>query len=332
MSKKNNLWFTRRGNQVRGPYPAGMIRRYILLGRILETDELSADQSNWKIVTSYPNLYPEELTLDLNEPENRERLRLARLREDERKFGDRRDRYDGAPDDPDEMRHKRTGIERRDDEPMEALRHREIKTEFTESLTRANQNERYYVRILLVATFLISVVALAATYAPKRGIAINNCNSDAAPYVNWSNCRIDGMKLTDEELTGAQFRNSSLTSADLSRSKLKGAEFSYANMSNASMSNADLSDAVLVGTTLRSANLSYTKLHGANLRYAILHNSILIGADLSNADLTHAMLNGAYMEGVNLEGAILDKAIWTDNTVCAPESVGKCIPLLPDKQ
>ena len=327
MSKKNNLWYTRRGKQVRGPYPSGMIRRYILLGRILETDELSADQSRWQSVTAFPELYPEELKVDLNDPENRERLRLARLREDERKFGDRRNRYDGTADDPDEIRHKRTGIERRDDEPIEALRHREIKTDFTESLARANQKERYSVRILLVVTFLISVVALAATYAPKRGIAINNCNNEPAPYVNWSNCRIDGLKLANEDLTGAQFRNSSFTGADLHNTKLKGAEFSYANMSNVSLSNADMSEAVMVGTTLRSANLSNAKLQGANLRYAILHNAILMGADLSHADLTYAMLNGAYLKGVNLEGAILDKAIWTDNTVCAPESIGRCIPV-----
>jgi hypothetical protein len=322
---KRNLWFTRRGKEVRGPFPAGMITRHILLGRLLETDELSFDQRDWKPVIHFTELYPEVMMLDQDDAENREKLRIAQMREDERQSGDRRSMYDEVKDDSDDIRYKRSGDERRDGETIDALRHREIKTDFRKTQDKDKPN--YYFHITLVSVFLIAVVALAAIYSPKRGISINNCSSDAAPYVNWSNCYIEGMSLENEDLTGAQFRNSTINGADLRGARLVKSEFSYANLSNARLQAADLTGSVLIGATLRSANLSNTTLQGANLRFAIMHNTVLINADLRNTDLTHAMLNGADLNGAMLEGAILDKAIWTDNTVCAPESVGKCIPL-----
>jgi hypothetical protein len=324
---KKNLWYTRRKHkEVRGPFPAGMISRYILLGRILETDELSADQSDWKPVSYFPELYPEEMKLDLSDPENQERLRMARVREDERDAGDRRqDQVQSG----DKDRHQRSGKERRDDEPESLLRHREIRTRLLKSLGK--NEERYYFRIALVILFILSVILLAVRYTPKQGIAINNCTNPPAPYVNWSNCRIEGMQLARQDLTGAQFRNSTLNGADLRGATLVDSEFSYANMSNARLSAADLSNADMVGATLRSANLSNAKLDHANLSFAILHNAMLVNADLRNADLTNAMLSGALLQGAKLDGAILDKAIWTDDTVCAPESVGKCIPVKKPK-
>lgn len=320
---KKNLWYTRRGKEVRGPYPAGMITRYILLGRILDTDELSTDQSEWKPVLYYTELIPEEMKLDLNVPENQERLRLARVREDERSYGDRRQRRASSADD--EFRHKRSGRERRDDEPEELLRHREARARFLKSFSK--RKEHYAFRITLVVVFIIGVIMLSVQYSPKPGVAINNCANPPAPHVNWSNCSIEGMQLATENLTGAQFRNSTINGADLRGAILSDAEFSYANMTNAKLVSADLSNADMVGATLRSANMTDAKLAKANLSFAILHNAVLTNADLRNANLTHAMLNGAVLNGVKLDGAILDKAIWTDNSVCAPQSIGKCIPV-----
>ena len=319
---KKNLWYTRRDKEIRGPFPAGMITRYILLGRIIDTDEVSVDQADWKPVISFSELYPDEMKLDPSLPENEERLRLARLREDERNAGDRRqnrtltDEY---------ILQMRSGRERRDDEPEELLRHREIRTRFWKS--QGKREERYAFRITLVVVFIVSVIILAVVYTPKQGIAINNCANPPAPYVNWSNCRIEGMQLATENLTGAQFRNSTINGADLRGAILADTEFSYANMSNARLLSADLRNADMVGATLRSANLTDAKMIKANLSFAILQNAVLINADLRNANLTHAMLNGALLDGAKLEGAILDKAIWIDNTMCAPESVGKCIPM-----
>jgi len=318
---KKNLWYTRRDKEVRGPFPTGMITRHILLGRIIDTDELSEDQSNWKPLEFYPELYPEEMKLDLRVPENQERLRLARIREDERNYGDRR--QNRAPSDG-ELR-LRSGKERRESEPEALLRHREIRSRVWK--LHDKRKERYAFRIVLMVAFIVSVVGLAVKYSPRQGIAINNCTNPPAPYVNWSNCRIEGMRLATENLAGAQFRNSSINGADLRGATLTDTEFSYANMSNARLLSADLSNADMVGATLRSANLTNARLDKANLSFAILHNAVLVNADLRNANLTHAMLNGALLDGARLEGAILNEAIWTDNTVCAPQSVGQCIPV-----
>jgi len=43
----SQIWYTRRGSEVKGPFPIGQIRRYVLLGRIRETDEVSTDGETW---------------------------------------------------------------------------------------------------------------------------------------------------------------------------------------------------------------------------------------------------------------------------------------------
>lgn len=323
---KSNLWFTRRGNEIRGPFPVGMITRYILLGRIVETDELSPNQFDWKPVTEFQELYPVEMTLDQNDSENVERLRIARLREDERQSGDRRN----VPDAESEFRHKRSGDERRDSETYETVRHREVKTGFRKLLDRPKERHDSIIALLIV--FVSSVIWAGIHFSPERGVAINNCASSPAPHVNWSNCQLEGIKLTAMDLTGSQFRNSAINGADLRKAILVDTDFSYANLSGASVQNAVLTNANLVGTTLRNTNFAEASMTGANLEYAILHNANLANADLRNADFTHAMLNGAELKGARLDGAIFDKAIWSDNTVCAPESVGRCIPLPPVRQ
>lgn len=322
---KKNLWYTRREKEVRGPFPAGMISRYILLGRILETDELSVDQVEWKPVEFYPELYPDEMKLDLTVPENQERLRLARVREDERSYGDRR--QESSPSH--EYQRQRSGRERREDEPEDLLRHRALRSRLLH--TPIKRKEHYAFRIMLVAVFLMTVISLAIVYTPKEGVPINNCANPPAPHVNWSNCRFEGKRLATENLVGAQFRNTSINGADLHGAKLAEAEFSYANMSNVKLLTADLHNADLVGATLRNANMTDAKLVNANLSFAILNNAVLVNADLRNANLSHAILNGAVIDGVKLDGAILDQAIWIDNSVCAPESIGLCIPLKKGK-
>ena len=94
--QENQLWYTRRGSQVRGPFPAQQISRFILLGRIHDTDELSTDQHAWQKVTDVPILIPQEMQADLTQPEAHERLIIARMREDERSARDRRDLAEAA--------------------------------------------------------------------------------------------------------------------------------------------------------------------------------------------------------------------------------------------
>ena len=95
---------------MRGPYPGRQVSRYILLGRICENDELKPDDGDWASLSAYPELIPEVMKLSPSE-ENLQKLLMARMHEDERQPGDRRER---APNhDSAELRGKRSGCERR---------------------------------------------------------------------------------------------------------------------------------------------------------------------------------------------------------------------------
>ena len=318
-----HLLYTRRHKEVRGPFPIKMISRYILLGRVLDTDEISSDQRNWKLVSAVPELIPEELKADLAIPENREKLRLARLREDEREYGDRRTTE--GEDVSDDIRRRRSGEERRESESMEAMRHRRIKTETSQLIAVSNEN--YRVRFLAVVTIIVVIIGVIAMLSPKREIITNNCATAARPLVNWSNCRFEAMQLNGANLQGATLQNTFLISASLRGANLTEAQMSYSNLANADMRDSNLSNTKLLGAVLRKADLNAANLRNSDLSFAILHEADLTNADFSNANLTNVVLNGAIIANTNFSGAILDKAIWTDNTVCAPESIGKCIPV-----
>jgi len=151
----NQLWYTRRDREIRGPFPAGQITRYILLGRIVETDQISADQISWQPVRDLPELIPDELKLDLNNPENQERLRIARMREDEREAGDRREKQRQNSVNGNN-KYTQRGSDRRRSESTDILRHREIKSQLLESL-REKKKQDYIPRILGVL-FVVSAL------------------------------------------------------------------------------------------------------------------------------------------------------------------------------
>lgn len=149
----NQLWYTRRDREIRGPFPAGQITRDILLGRILQTDQLSTDQLSWYPVTDLPDLIPSELKADLTLHENREKLRLARYREDERRAGDRRKKQS----DVSKSGFKSRGPDRRKPESFEALRHRELKSNFLVQMRERNQQKQ---NAGIIALTLIIIVAV----------------------------------------------------------------------------------------------------------------------------------------------------------------------------
>ena len=151
----NQLWYTRREKEIRGPFPAGLITRYILLGRIREDDQLSVDQLSWQLVNEVSELVPEELKLDLSLPENQEKLRIARLREDEREASDRRSKQ--STNDNDSNLKQRSGIERRKSETDDVKRHREIKDQLLASL-RKKSRENYVSRFVWL-TFVLTLIA-----------------------------------------------------------------------------------------------------------------------------------------------------------------------------
>lgn len=324
MTKNNQqLWYTRRGKEIRGPFPKKLISRYILIGRILQSDEVSLDQRHWDTVSSLPELVPEELKADLSIPENVEKLRLARLREDERRYGDRRQRR-GA--DLEKHTHKgRSGQERRDFETPAALRHRLIKSQ-TNQLIRHPAIKGQYKFAIALAFIVVAVLGGAWVFSPEPlEPATDHCEQPAQPEVDWSNCRFEGLQFVAVDLRAAKLQNTSFIGAILRRANLSQAQMSYSNMLKADVSNANLTNATLVGAVMRKADLSAVNFKGSNLAYAILRDADLSNSDLSNTDLTNTILTGANITNTNFAGAKLANTVWTDNTICAPESVGRCV-------
>lgn len=311
------LWYMRRGMEVRGPYPAGQISRYILLGRIKESDELSTDQHNWQAVSQVPVLIPEEMKADLDDAQAAERLMIARMREDERSARDRRGPTEGAP-----AAERRRESDRRDEEEREFVRHREVKTAITEALQENKQS--YFLRGVLATLFLVAVISGAWYYQPWQPTESIDCNALPQPWVNWSNCLMEGVQLAGADLRGARLRNANLSGADVRGAQLGGADLAYTSLAGAKLGTAHLNQAAMLGANLRNADVSRADLSGANLAYAVLKGADLSGANLRGADLTNADLQGAKIEGADFTSAKLAQAVWVDGSICPPTAVGEC--------
>jgi uncharacterized protein YjbI with pentapeptide repeats len=314
------LWYTRRGNEVRGPFPAPQISRFILLGRICETDEISNNQHDWQKVSEVPVLVPEELKASLEDPAARDRLLIARMREDERSARNRRG--DNAADIPDINRRQREGNDRRKEEEEQLIRHREIKTAIAESARQGQ--EHHFLRGVLATLVIAGIIGAAWYFQPWQKQDSSDCNAPAQPWVNWSNCQMEGVRLASTDLRGARMRNANLAGGDFRGSQLGGADLAYTSMVGTNLSGTQMSQAALVGANLRNADLSAANLSGANLAFAIFQGADLTGADLSNADLANADLKGATITFAKIAGARLGKATWIDGKVCAEDSVGNC--------
>ncbi len=292
------LWYTRRGVSIRGPFPEELIRRYVLLGRVGEGDEVSHDRTLWEPLSAHAELIPEVVLEARTSDEARERLMAAQLREDERDVSEQRG--EGAP----ETAHgeRRGGGERRGPEPDWMVRYRRLRSRTLRD--GAPQRTRYGVVVVIVA-LLVGLLWYAAMRGPgpvQRWGA--KCNAAPAPGVDWSYCTLEGLRLIKADLSRADLRSVNLRGADLAGARLVEADLSYGSFGTANLAGADLTAARLVGTGLG----------GADLR----------GADLTRSDLSYANLRGARLAGARLTGANLDQAIWTDGRICAQGSVGRC--------
>lgn len=290
----HRMWYLRRAGQIEGPYPLGMVSRYVLLGRITAQDELSRDLVHWRPLSALPELLPEVMKADSEDPRARERLAAARRWEDERRERPRRQAQRPVAEE------RRRGERRSHDMDVE-VRHRRLSREDV-----MPQADTSYTRAAVVALSILLVVLAILVFTPaKQADDVIDCDRPPVPGVDWSNCFKEGIVLQGADLQGARLRNMRLSRADLSGAHLQKAELSYTELSVASLRGAQLADAVLIGVSLR----------GSDLR----------AADLRRANLAYADLSGATLEGADLAGAVLDNAIWVDGRLCAPGSVGQCL-------
>lgn len=268
MSARSNIWYVRRGELVRGPYPRGLIMRYIVLGRIAVDDELSPDGKNWLPLPDLPELIPPVMLGD------QERLRAARRWENER-------RPDGSGSSDDGREGERR--QREDEVPAPALRHEDLALQIAQR--RRLRRGAAAVACLLLAVFGAAVVFHPASPPP----ADSDCLLPAHPGVNWNHCAMDGRFLAGSDLSGAYMNSMSLNGADLSAARLAGVDLSFSNLSRADLRTADLRGARLVGASLRNADLSGARLERADLSYADLRGAMLFGAELTQVRLDSAI-------------------------------------------
>lgn len=292
-------WYTRREGVTRGPYPAGLISRYILLGRIRDSDELRCGEGGeWRPLSAYPELIPELMKLPPTE-ENRQKLLMARLREDERRPGDRR-LNQGAWDV--ETLERRSRQERRSPESEAVRHHRELKRRFLVPPQAEPHPYRYPLLLAaaVVAGFLLGLLVQRGAPPEHRP----DCGAAPAAGINWDNCNLSGARIAGADLGGASIRNAHLDGVLLAGAGLAGARLDYSSLRISDLQGADLRGAVLIGAVLS----------GADLR----------NARFDNANLAYTNLSGAQIEGARFDGAILDQAIWTDQRMCARGSRGRC--------
>jgi len=101
MVTDESQWYVQKGSRVQGPFSTNEVGRFLLLGRVRNTDRVSRDGELWEPVTQVPELIPEEL-LNLQSDEGWNQFLTARSATDERVSVtpvqvERRARADSAP-------------------------------------------------------------------------------------------------------------------------------------------------------------------------------------------------------------------------------------------
>ncbi len=298
-TKHAQLWYLKRDNQISGPFPAGLISRHILIGRIHESDQLSPDRKKWFSALDIEALRPKPPSSNTTE-----RVAATKRWSDERIQKDRR--QNESPEKKSQYKN-RAKQDRRTQEKHSTLKYR--------AHYRSRPNGTFHstsIRwVTAISLFLIAgLITMQLLYTPlPRDSEQIDCNALPGPGINWDYC----------QKPGANLQNS-----DLSHSKLSNTNFSNANLQNSQLTNSNLSYA-----TLNSANLSSAILRNATLIGSQLHEANLENADLQEADLSYSNLQNAILAGANLDKANLSYTIWIDGNTCLAGSIGQCLIKAP---
>lgn len=289
-------WFTREQGIVKGPFPSGMIRRFVSLGRLTAGSEVSADGHAWHSLGEIARLTPKERRPRQENPAQAPG-EPVRGWEDERN-GERRKDSDAIA-----YEGRRKG-DRRRPESADVVELRRLRQR--NRVGARKKPSRLAISLWLAA--LLAPLLVAGIYQaltlPTDIPARHDCTVPPAAAVDWTGCNRKGAHLPDVELSHARMADADLEGALLRNARLGGADLSYANLRAVDLRGANLAGAVLIGADLRAANLT--------------------GAQLTQADFSFADLRGARIDGATLVGAKFDAAIWLDGVTCEPKSTGSC--------
>ena len=288
-----SLWYLRNAGKVYGPFPSPQIGEALRVGDIAPDWEISLDEVDWLSIAD-SGQFESELadgggSVDPDSLVWRDERRKAR----ERWLGGPHEAELPLPHDIEKDARTRLSV------AQDHVR--------TEALLSAERSRRPPLWIFLLVTAALAGLGVSVWLGQDEqriqagiGLAAEaDCAAPLANGVNWRACDRRGFALP-----GASARNAMLEKARLDDARLSGADLSYAVLRGASLRNADLSGARLTGADLRGADLG--------------------GADLSGADLGNAVLTEARVAGTRLAGARLDRTVWVDGRVCAPDSLGEC--------
>ncbi len=293
-SGKQPLWYVRRGDELQGPFPCGTVRRFVLLGRIRMSDEVSTDQESWKLVSLVPDVIPPGVRKALQDGDL-DSIIPDQLREDERRGRERRTSRDDL-----KFQERRKG-ERRQEEPELLQKHRESR----EKLYKLQeQKKRPYIGVAITTLLIVLLIGGGLYLGAPQQIAEPDCNASPAQGVNWRNCNLDRIRAEGIDMSGALINNALLRQAHLSGSNFTDSDLMYANLSGSDLSYAEFTNAKMKGIDLQHTTLTY--------------------ANMSGADLSFANFRKADVGGIQLTGAILDNAIWVNGEICQTGSIGVC--------
>lgn len=294
MQSARQKWFTRHNGEVKGPFTLALLKSNWLLGRLNAQDEISQDRQHWRPIGDIIDLEPAQTNSPL--PADAEQ---AKRYLDERDGFDRRQQTAASEEQVQQRKQQR-----RAREPAELIVQRQLRSRLLEGYRQ--HQDRWLGPALSTLLLLLGIFLAAIFYPTTLPQSTADCQAPAATGVNWENCVFNPVNLQAADLSYSNLRNSVLRGSNLLNANLTHTDLMYADLSRADLSYADLAN---------------SKLKGADLRQTDLSNSNLREADLTFADLRDARLGGA-----DLQDAMLGQAIWLDGRICAPASVGDCLP------
>lgn len=233
-------------NEVKGPFPAGQISQEILLTRYKLTDEVSHDKNEWLKIKDVPELLPNILTENRENPEFETRLAAARRWADERQ-------------------RKVVG------------KHKNSKNNQFFGIIQ--------VCAVLAVVFFVIVLAFKyspknkikvdCSEPARQGVNWNGCGFIAVQLIQ--------ANLTEANLMNVNLQYANLTEANLSFANLKYVMLDFAILQRVDFTKANLKGASLLSADLTGATFNQADLSYANFKGALITNTRFDGAVLDNA-------------------------------------------------
>ena len=281
-------WYIRShsGGEIKGPFPGGQIAQEILLGRHKLDEEVSHDKDEWLVIRDVPEILPDILSDNRDDPDFKKRLDAARRWADERR----------GISDIDEQGERRANVSYESEEIKRLHR-------LANKAKKKASPFATFIQLSVALIAIFSIIMLAFQYSPKD-IDTVDCTSAAKQGVNWSGCKFIGAQLMQQKLVAANLMNSNLQTANLQSSDLSHANLKFAQLHLTNLKSVNFTKANLTGADMMGANLSGANFTQANLSYVNFRDAILNSTDFSNARL--------------------DNAIWIDGRTCQVNSIGSC--------